>query len=280
LRASGQRAAARREFQRAISLQPDSAEARVGLMTLRDEPRNEIRAGAESDFISYTVPNEGQSAGVVTKWMPLFSTNVAASFYQRSGIFAVKFAGSLTVRAPSFAAITAGGAVAHDNSVIPKSEAFFAFDRGLTNRDAKILRGVEFQYGQHWYWYEAARIVTLNGATVLYFPRDWSFTIAGTGARSAFSGTGVEWRPSGSAKLAFPLLSWNTARLSGNILFGAGTENFASSDQIGAFASQTYGGGLRFDYSSRLSLGFSYSYQRRTQNRTDSYTGFSYAYRF
>jgi len=125
-----------------------------------------------------------------------------------------------------------------------------------------------------------ARLLTLNGVAILYLPRDWSLTFGATGARSAFSGTGVEWRPSGSTRLGFPLGAWSTMRLSGNILFAAGAENFARSDQIGRFASQTYGGGLRFEFSTRMYTAFTYSYQRRTQNRTDSYTGFSYGFRF
>jgi hypothetical protein len=188
--------------------------------------------------------------------------------------------GSVTFRAPSLAAITAGGAIADDNAIIPKSEAFFDFDRGLARREAKFLKGVELEYGQHWYWYQTARILTLNGAAILYFPRDWSLTLGATGARSAFSGTGVEWRPSGITRLAFPLAGWSSARLSGSVLFAAGSENFASADQIGRFASQTYGGGLRFEYSPRFYVAFNYSYQKRTQNRTDSYTGVGYGVRF
>ncbi len=280
LRTAGQRIEARAEFEKALSLDPTSAEARAGLISLRGQPKNEFRGGLENDSLNYTVPNEGQWASLITRWTPLWGTNLGAGFYQRSGIFAGKFVGSLTLHAPSFAAITAGGAIADDNSVIPKSEAFFDFDRGLANRDAKLLKGLELQYGQHWYWYQTARILTFNGAATLYLPREWSLTFGATGARSAFSGAGVEWRPSGSTRLGFPLVAWSTARLSGNIFFAAGTENFASSDQIGSFASQTYGGGLRFEYSSRLYLAFTYSYQKRTQSRTDSYTGFTYGLRF
>jgi tetratricopeptide (TPR) repeat protein len=280
LRTAGQRIEARAEFEKALSLDSTSAEARAGLISLRGQPKNEFRGGLENDSLNYTVPNEGQWASLVTRWTPLWSTNLGAGFYQRSGLFADKFVGSATLHAPSFAAITAGGAIADDNTVIPKSEAFFDFDRGVTNRDAKLLRGLELQYGQHWYWYQMARILTLNAVAILYLPREWSLTFGATGARSAFSGTGVEWRPSGSTRLGFPLGAWSTMRLSGNILFAAGAENFARSDQIGRFASQTYGGGLRFEFSTRMYTAFTYSYQRRTQNRTDSYTGFSYGFRF
>jgi hypothetical protein len=65
-----------------------------------------------------------------------------------------------------------------------------------------------------------------------------------------------------------------------NILFAAGAENFASSDQIGRFSSQTYGGGLRLEFSSRMYATFTYSFQQRTQNRSDSYSGAGYGIRF
>jgi tetratricopeptide (TPR) repeat protein len=267
--AAGQRAKARAEF----------AKAPLPIKTGR-RYKNELRAGAENDSLSYTVANQGQGATITTQWTPLWSTNLGGSFYQRSGIFADKFVGSVTLHALSFAAITAGGAVGDDHAVIPKSEAFIDFDRGLSIPDSRILKGLEFEYGQHWYWYQAARILTLNGTAVLYFPRDWSLSFGATGARSAFSGTGVEWRPSGSTRLGFPLVAWSTAALSGNIFFAAGAENFASSDQIGRFSSQTYGGGLRLEFSSRMYATFTYSFQQRTQNRSDSYSGAGYGLRF
>jgi tetratricopeptide (TPR) repeat protein len=265
-----------------VDARPEFAKAPLPIKTGKTGPRHEseLRVGVENDSLSYTQANQGQGVNISTRWTPLWSTNLGGGFYQRSGIFADKFVGSVTLHAPSFAAITAGGAIADDHAVIPKSEAFFDFDRGLAIRDSTILKGIEFEYGQHWYWYQAARILTLNGAAVLYLPREWSLTLAATGARSAFSGSGVEWRPSGSARLGFPLVAWRTARLSGNILFAAGDENFASSDQIGRFSSQTYGGGLRLEFLSRMYATFTYSFQQRTQNRSDSYSGAGYGIRF
>jgi tetratricopeptide (TPR) repeat protein len=272
LEAAGQRVEARAEFPKTpLPIKT----GRTG-----QTHQSELRVGVENDSLSYALANQGQGISITTRWAPLWSTNLGGGFYQRSGIFADKFVGSVTLHAPAFAAITAGGAIADDHAVIPKSEAFFDFDRGLTIPDSRALKGIEFEYGQHWYWYQAARILTLNGAAVLYLPHDWLLTLGATGARSAFSGTGVEWRPSGSTRLGFPLVAWSTVRLSGNILFAAGAENFANSDQIGRFSSQTYGGGLRLEFSSRMYATFTYSFQRRTQNRSDSYTGAGYGIRF
>jgi tetratricopeptide (TPR) repeat protein len=280
LREAGQRSASRAEFQRALSFDPNSTEGRAGLHSLRAEPRNELRLGSESDFLSYSSANHGNGANLATRWTPLLGTSLGFAAYQRSGVLAKKLTASATAHLPRWGTLTAGGAVAHDNAVIPKSEAFFDLDRGWKTGETTVLRGLEIDYGQHWYWYQAARILTLSVAAVIYLPREWSFSVAATGARSAFSGTGAEWRPSGSTRLAFPLADWKTSQLSGSIVFAAGTENFASADQIGGFASQTYGGGLRFRFAERQDIFCSVSHQRRTQNRTDTYLGLSYAIHF
>ncbi len=118
-------------------------------------------------------------------WSQHWNTSIAASFYQRGGVDAGKVLGSITARAARWGALTAGGAVGHHNAVIPKSEAFFDLDRGWKLGGENFLRAVETSYGQHWYWYQAARILTLNGAAIAYFPREWTFSLAATGARAA-----------------------------------------------------------------------------------------------
>lgn len=280
LRTLRERREARAEFRKALTLDSASAEAQAGLNSLAGEPKHELRLGDDTDFLSYTSANEGEWVSVASRWSPVWATNLGGALYQRGGVFAAKFIASGTAHLPRLGTITAGGAVAHDNAVIPKSEAFFAVDHGWSNREAHIFRGLELEFGQHWYWYRAARILTVGSAAVIYFPQEWSFTLAATGARSAFSGTGVEWRPSGSTRLGFPLRTWGGAQLSGNAFFAVGTENFAQTDQIGRFASQTYGGGLRLRLSSRQDITFVSSYQRRTQGRTDTYVRLSYGIRF
>jgi hypothetical protein len=112
------------------------------------------------------------------------------------------------------------------------------------------------------------------------FASGLDLTLGATGARSAFSGTGAEWRPSGLGRLGFPLAHWSDARLSGNIFFAAGTEDFAIVDQIGSFASQTYGGGLRFQITDKQDITGNAGDQKRTQNRTDLSFGLSYGIHF
>jgi tetratricopeptide (TPR) repeat protein len=280
LRTAGERKEARREFQVALSLDSRSDEARAGLLSLREEPKHELRFGNENDLFNFAGPNHDEWTSVTSQWTPRWGTSVVETFYQRGGVSADKFLASLTRHQPKWGGVSIGGAVGQDRSVIPKSEGFFDLDHGWKTSETGFVRALEISYGQHWYWYQASRILTLNNTIVVYLPREWMLTLGATGARSTFSSTGTEWRPSGSARLAFPLAQRGAQRLSGNILYGAGTENFGQVDQIGSFASQTYGGGLRFQLNARQDVTGLASYQKRTQDRTDLTFGFSYALHF
>jgi tetratricopeptide (TPR) repeat protein len=280
LRAAGDRSEARQEFQTALNLAPGDAEARAGLDSLRGEPKHELRFGEDNDLFNFTSANHDEGASLVSHWTPRWASMFAENVYQRGGVEAEKFMGSLTLRQPKWGALTLGAAVGHDNAVVPKREAFFELDHGWKAGETNFVRGVEFAYGQHWYWYQAAQILTLNGTASVYFPRDWTLILAATGAQSVFTGSGAEWRPSGFGRLAFPLANWGKKRLSGNIFFAVGTEDFALVDQIGRFASQTYGGGLRFQITARQDITGYAAYQMRTQGRTDTSFGISYGIHF
>lgn len=278
--AAGERDEARREFQNALNLDPTIAEARTGLISLRTHPKHELHLGQDNDLLSFTDDYHGESASLVSQWTQHWSTSAAGNVYQRAGEEAGKFVGSVTLRQPTWGALTVGGAIGHDNGVIPKSEAFFNFDHGWKRAETRIVRGLEFEYQQHWYWYQSARVFTLNGGAIVYLPQEWTVSLTATGARSVFSGTGPEWRPSGITRLGFPLARREEKRLSGNLFFAAGTEDFVVVDQIGRFASQTYGGGLRFQVSARQDVMGYAGYQKRTQNRTDATFGLSYGFHF
>jgi tetratricopeptide (TPR) repeat protein len=280
LRAASKRNQAQAEFQSALRLDPGSVEAREGLVSVRRTPQHELRFGQDNDLLNYTPAFHDEGASLVSQWTSHWATSIAGNFYQRSGAEAGKFVGSITRRQSKWGALTLGGAVGHDNAVIPKSEAFFDLDHGWKTGETNFVRGFEFTYAHHWYWYQSARILTLNGTTLIYLPRDWTFSLGATGARSAFSGTNAQWRPSGIARIAFPLAHWGAQRLSGNLSFAAGTEDFAIVDQIGSFASQTYGGGLRFQITAGQDVTGFASYQKRTQNRTDTAFGLSYGIHF
>lgn len=280
LRAAGRENEARLEFQNALTLDPTSTEARTGLNSLRGEPKHELRFGQDNDLFSFAGANHGEWVSLTSRWTPRWSTSLAGSSYQRGGVNAGKFVGSVTGRLPRFGALTLGGANGHDNAVIPKSEAFFDLDHGWKISETKFLRGVESVYEQHWYWYQESRILTLNGTAIVYLPDEWTISLTAIGARSAFPGTAAEWRPSGVARIGFPLVRRAEKRLTGNLFFAAGTENFAQVDQIGRFASQTYGGGLRFQITAHQDVRGYASYQKRTQDRTEESFGFSYGIYF
>ena len=280
LRTAGERDEARLEFQKALNLDRASVDARAGLISLRPEPKHELRFGQDNDLFNLANANHCEWTSLRSQWTPRWATSVAGFFYHRGGADAGKFVGSITRRQRKWGAISIGGAIGHDNAVIPKSEAFFDLDHGWKAGETNFVRGVEIVYGQHWYWYQSSRILTLSGATIVYLPHEWTLSVGATGARSAFSMTAAEWRPSGITRLGFPLAGWGVKRLSGNVLFAAGTENFAQVDQIGRFASQTYGAGLRFQITLQQDVtGFS-SYQKRTQNRRDTAFGLSYGFHF
>jgi tetratricopeptide (TPR) repeat protein len=279
-RAIGDSNDARLEFQRALVLDPGRSDARSGLSSIRGEGKQELRFGFDEDHFSFAAANRNQWVTLVSKWTPRWTTSAGGSFYQRGGIDAGNFIGSVTRSQPHWGAITIGGATAHDNGVIPETEAFFELDHGFKISEDHPIRGVEVIYGQHWYWYTTARILTANETAIVYFPRDWTWSIGLTEARSHFSDTNVGWRPSGQTRLSVPLGHWSERVLSGNVFFAVGTEDFAQVDQLGSFASQTYGGGLRFRFTARQDVTAYGVFQQRTQDHAQASFGFSYGIRF
>ncbi|MCU1299813.1 MAG: hypothetical protein JWQ87_97 [Candidatus Sulfotelmatobacter sp.] len=280
LRALGAQNEAKLEFSRALELDPTNPEGRAGLVSLRGESKHELRVGVNSDFFNFADANQDEGVNLISNWTPRWGTTVAVDGYHWAGLDAQKVMASLTRKSPRWGAVTIGGAGAHDNGVIPKDEGFFAYDQGFRFHGSKFLRGFEIVYGQHWYWYTTARILTINETTLLYLTRGWTLSLGLTGARSHFSGTGAEWRPSGMTRLEFPITKWEERRLGGNVFFAVGTENFAQVNQIGAFSSHTYGGGLRFQLTARQDVTGFAAQQIRSQDRAESSFGFSYGIRF
>ena len=279
-RATGNRREAKREFQRALDLDPGCAEARAGLPALQGEAKHELRFGWDTDLFSFANANRGEWMTLVSRWSSHWTTSLAGNFYQRGGADAGKLVGSVTGRRPQWGALTLGGATGRDNGVIPKSEAFFEYGHGWRVSESALVRGVEVAYGQHWYWYTTARILTVNGTTVVYLPRQWTWSFGLTGARSRFPGTRAEWRPSGVTRLGFPVAGRSERQLRGNVFFAVGTENFGQVDQIGQFSSQIYGGGLRFQWTTRQDVTGYAAFQQRTQDRAQTSFGFTYGIRF
>ena len=271
---------ARQEFQRALDLDPTNQEAKQGLSSLKSNPKHELRLGTNADLFSFVEPNHDAGTTLTSRWTPRLRTTVAGSLYRWAGIDAQKFSASVTGTLPRWGSLEGGGATANDNGVIPRAEAFFNYDQGWKLGSEGWIRGLEGVYGQRWYWYSTARILTINQMTIFYLPRDWTWSLGLTEARSHFSGAGTEWRPSGITKLGFPIVGNDIRRLSGNCFFAVGTENFAQLNQIGRFSSQTYGGGLRLQFTAQQDVTGMASYQRRTQDRRETTFGFTYGIRF
>src|SRR5579863_9271908 len=233
LRAMGKPDDARQEFQQALNIDPTDSDVRADLASMRGAAKNELRIGVDNDLFNFTSANHDQWTSLVTRWSPHWKTSAAGYFFQYNGIDAGKFVGSVTGTANHWGSLTVGGAVGHDNAVIPKSEAFFEADRGWKVSEDGVFRGLEVVYGQHWYWYSTARILTLSQTAVVYLPRDWTWSIGVIEARSHFTDTPIDWKPSGVAKLGFPIAARRELRLTGNTFFAVGTEDFAQVNQIG-----------------------------------------------
>jgi tetratricopeptide (TPR) repeat protein len=280
LRAVHRTREARHEFETALKLDPKTIEAQHELQLLHGETKHELRIGMENDLFNFMGSNYDESVSLASQWSPRWRTAFAATSYQRAETDAERILGSLTASSRSWGALTIGAGKGHDNSIVPKTEVFFDLDHGWRLHSTRSLRGLEVDYGQHWYWYTGAQVLALNVATFLYLPRDFIWSVTLTCARSNFPVLGSEWRPSGITKLGFPLLGRAERRLSGNAFFAAGTENFAQVDQIGRFSSQTYGTGLRFQMTSRQDTTGYAAYQRRDQARTEIIFGFTYGVHF
>ena len=280
LRALGAQSQAKLEFRHALDLDPTNAEGRAGIISLRGDTKQELRVRVNTDLFNFADANQDEELTILSKWSSRWSTSVAADDYRWGGLNAEKFVASVTGRLPAWGALTVGGAAAHDNGVIPREETFCEYDQGFKLRGSGPVQGIEIIYGQHWYWYATARILTMTETALFYLPREWTWSVGLIEARSHFSGTGAEWRPSGMTRLGFPLTRWKDRRVGGNVLFAIGTENFAQVNQIGEFSSQTYGGGLRFQLTGLQDVTGFAAYQRRSLNRDETSFGFSYGIRF
>jgi tetratricopeptide (TPR) repeat protein len=277
LRALGRRGEAREAFRHALALEPGSAEAKQGLDSVQEEPRHQLTIGADFDQFNFSSQDaQAYSLAFRSDLGARWSSLLAGRFDYRAGTYAGRWTGALTARLSRRDALTVGGSAGRDNGIVSKGEAFFEYGHGFTFGREHFLRGVEANYQQKWLWFDAARVLTLTPSALFYFPKDWTWSVAVTSARGSFPGVGTEWRPSGVTRLAFPI----ERRVSGNVFFAVGTENYALVDQIGRFSAQTYGGGLRLELPQRQQISGYFAYQNRTQGRTQKSVGFAYAVRF
>lgn len=266
---------ARAQLRAMLRINPHDQSARKTLKGLAPETRHELRMGEDVDTFNYTDTAQAQALGLNSRWSPRWSTFFGTSYYQRFGEDAAKVSGDVTFRFTARNWVSAGGAGANDHGVIPRTEAFFEYGHSLRFQN-QLIRGLEAAYQQHWFWYRGAHVLTTGLSQLLYLPREWTWGLTANGARSGFYGAGIEWVPSGSTRLGFPLYRG----LSGNLVFAVGSENFAQVDQIGRFSARTFGGGLRYRVSPRHDISGYVASQDRSQGRTQNSFGMSYGIRF
>jgi tetratricopeptide (TPR) repeat protein len=276
LLALGRTVQARSDFRAALARVPGDAQARAVLDSLVPAPRHELRIGSDTDKFNYTDTANAETLELNSHWNPRWTTSFSGVFYQRFGANAGKFAGSISRRFRRNNSFTFGGAAARDQGVIPRGETFLEYGHGFRLSETHFFRGLETDFQSHWFWYRDARVLALTSTAVLYMPRDWNFLIAVTPARSAFSGTGADWRPSGMAKMSIPV----HPRFTANVFFAVGTEDYAQADQIGRFSAQTFGAGAKYRLARRQDISFYVAHQARSQGHTDISFGVSYGFYF
>ncbi len=276
LRAMGRVAEARADLRAAQALDPRNFDARMGLDSLHAELRHQLRIGVDTDSFNFAARAWTQTISLDSRWNTRWSTSFTGNFFQRFAADVGKFTGSATYRFTSADAFTAGGGAGHDQGIIARREAFFEYGHGFQLSETRFLRGLETSYRQQWLWFAQAQVLTVTGAVVAYLPREWTWSLALAGARSRFPGTGAEWRPSGRMRLDIPL----HPRLTGQLFYAVGTENFAQADQIGRFSARTYGGGVKLQLTSRQDLTGFVAHQERSQGKTQLSFGLSYGIHF
>jgi tetratricopeptide (TPR) repeat protein len=266
---------ARSEYQQTLLFDSQNSNAKTGLDSLRENAKHELRIGEDVDIFNYADAGQTQGISLSSRWNQRWSTVFGASTYQRFGQEAGKFVASTAFHFTTRDWLTAGSAVANSQSVVPTNEAFFEYGHAFRIEN-RWLHGLESSYQQHWFWYQGAHVLTLNTSQIIYLPHGWTWSLNVTGARTGFVGTPVAWTPSGWTKLGFPL----QRRVTGNLFFGVGSENFAQIDQIGRFSAHTFGGGLRYQFAARQDITGYVARQYRNQGQIDTSFGLNYGIRF
>ena len=275
LRALRKTSQASDQYRELLSAHPENLDARNDLAGLATENRHELRIGADASSFNYIGPAEDGMLFLTSRWTPRFTTIFKTGFYQRFGQDASNFEGSSSFRITASDWLTAGGAFASHQSIIPEHETFFEYGHGLRFSNPWV-KGLEASYQQHWFWYQGGHVLTLSSTQLYYLPKEWTWLISVTGARSGFAGTGIEWVPSGYTRLGFPLCR----SLTGNVTFANGTEDFALIDQIGRFSARTFAGGLKYRLTWNQDITGSVAVQRRSDGETQNSFGVSYGFHF
>jgi tetratricopeptide (TPR) repeat protein len=263
------------QYRETLDLNPEDSDAKAALLSLASDTRHELRVENDTDFFSYTNSAETQRISLSSRWNQRWSTVFSTNIYQRFGEDAGNFVASAAYHFTHQDSLSAGGAVANQQTVAPTKEAFFEYGHGF-KFDNRWVPGLESSYQQHWFWYRGAQVFTVSTTNIIYLPQGWTYTLAVIGSRTVFTGHLPDWVPSGWTKLGFPL----QRRLTGNIFYAVGSENFSQVDQIGRLATHTYGGGLRYQFAEHQDITGYVSQQDRSHDQTETSFGLGYGIRF
>ncbi len=266
---------ARAQFQALLAHDPANRSALSGLADLTVASRYELRISEEADFFSYTENAQVETATLTAHWDKLWTTGFGISPYHLFGENAVKIwvDAAYTFHKNNWVRVLGAGANPQD--VVPEREVLIEYGRGFRFSNVGI-KGLESSYQEHSLWYRGAQVVALNTTQIIYLPKEWTWTLSATGARTQFSAGAADWVPSGSTRIGFPLFR----RLAGNVLFAVGAENFAQVDQIGRLSARTYGGGVRYRFAENQDVTGFVARQDREYGQTQTSLGLSYGIRF
>jgi tetratricopeptide (TPR) repeat protein len=266
---------ARAQFQAVLTFDPANGTALNGLVGLTGATRYELRIGEEADFFNYTENAQVEAATLTAHWNEKWTTGFGVSPYHLFGENAVKIWADAAYRFHENNWVRVLGAGANSQDVVPESEALIEYGHGF-RFSHPWLQGLESSYQEHSLWYRGAQVFTLNTTQILYLLKEWTWTLSLTGSRTHFPGAGSDWVPSGSSRIGFPIFR----RLSGNVLFAVGAENFAQVDQIGRLSARTYGGGLRYRVAESQDVTGFVARQNREYGQEQTSLGLSYGIRF
>jgi tetratricopeptide (TPR) repeat protein len=266
---------ARIQFQTVLAHDPANRAAINGLADLTGVFRYELRIAEEADFFSYTENAHVETVTLTVHWNERWTTGFGITPYRLFGENALKIRADAAYRFHQNNWVRLLGAVASPQDVVPESQVLFEYGHGFRFSNP-CFKGLESSYQENSLWYRGAQVLTLNTTQTVYLPREWTWMLSVTGARTQFPGGAADWVPSGSTKVGFPLFR----RVSGNVLFAVGAENFAQVDQIGRLSARTYGGGMRYRFAGGQDVTGFVARQDREHGQKQTSLGLGYGIRF
>lgn len=261
------------DYRAVLTMDPANRAARDALAGLR-EFKHELRFGGEADTYNRADAAGMQAIALRSRWSSRWATEFTVAMHQRFGVGVQRFRAQVDRRLGG-SWISVSALHSTSGSLLARRELSLEGGHAFRVRH-RFVRGLETSVQPRWLWFDGARVLVVSTSYLIYLPRDWEFLLTVRGARSSFRGAGVEWEPSGSARLAFPL----PRGLRGNVSYGAGAENFSRAEQIGHFAARDFGGGLTAKLARAHEITLFAGRQLRSQGATQTSLGVSYAVRF